>query len=76
MPAARRNVAGDRLERELEDLKCGLQQALIVSKNGRISFKDKGLALIEFKDGRVLDSLTIFSYAGGEPDAYPANDEV
>ncbi len=44
---------------------------------GSVTFKDyqtKGLPLIEFNDGRTLDASSTIAYAGGDPDAYTAND--
>ena len=44
---------------------------------GSITFKDyqtKGLPRIQFDDGRQLDASTTIAYAGGDPNAYAAND--
>ncbi len=46
---------------------------------GSVTFKDyqtKGLPLIEFNDGRMLDASSTIAYAGGDPDAYVANDRA
>jgi len=44
---------------------------------GSITFKDyqsKGLPRIQYDGGRLLDASTTIAYAGGDPDAYTAND--
>ena len=46
---------------------------------GSVTFKDyqtQGVPRIEFNDGRVLDASSTIAYAGGDPDAYVANDTV
>ena len=46
---------------------------------GSVTFKDyqtQGVPRIEFDDGRVLDASSTIAYAGGDPDAYVANDTV
>ena len=44
---------------------------------GSITFKDyqtQGLPRIQFDGGRQLDASSTIAYAGGDPDAYTAND--
>lgn len=38
------------------------------------NYLDQGVAMMEFADGRVLDASTAITYAGGDPDAYRADD--
>lgn len=37
-------------------------------------YADKGMAMLEFADGRMVDASSAIAYAGGNPDAYTADD--
>lgn len=55
----------------------GTDLTMAFADGGSITFKDfqtKGLPRIEFSDGRLLDASSTIAYAGGDPDAYTAND--